>query len=90
MRPATAYATQSGDGEVRGTHLRMHPAFEVPVPGEHRDHVEVLFLDRGRHIADQRPGVADAGRAAVTDERESELVEVRREPRPVQVVRHDA
>ena len=36
------------------------------------------------------PGVADAGRAPVADEREPELVEVRREPGPVEVVGHDA
>ena len=38
----------------------------------------------------QRPRVPDAGRAAVADELEAELVEVRREPGSVQVVGHDA
>ena len=43
-----------------------------------------------RDLVDQRAGVADARRAAVADQREPELVEVRREPGAVEVVGHHA
>ncbi len=43
-------------------------------------------VDGLAHLGDERAGVADAGRAAVADEVEAELVEVRREAGPLVVV----
>ncbi len=68
----------------------MHPALEVAVAREDRRHVQVPLVDRAGDLLDQGARVPDAGRAAVPDEREAQLVEVRRQPGAVEVVGHDA
>jgi hypothetical protein len=57
---------------------------------EHRRDVEVAVVDGGGHFLDQRPRVPDAGGAPIADEAEAQLLEIRRQPGAVQVVRHDA
>ena len=57
----------------------VDPALEVAVARQHRDDGEVVVVDGLADLGDQRTGVADAGGAAVADEVEAELVEVRRE-----------
>ena len=75
--------------QIRGSHLGMHPALEVAVAREHGDDVQVLIVHGRSDLLDQRPGVADARRAPVSDEGEPQLVQVRREPAPVEVVGDD-
>ncbi len=63
-------------GEIVRPHVRVDPALEVAVAGEHRADHEVVVVDGLRDLRDQRPGIADAGAAAEADEIESERVEV--------------
>ena len=70
-----------GDAERRRSEVvvadvLVDPALEVAVAREHRADDEVVFVDRLRDLLGQRAGVADAGRAAVADQVEAELVEV--------------
>ena len=75
--------------EVVHLHVGVDPALEVAVARQHRGDREVGLVDRGRDLGDERAGVADAGRAAVADEVEAELVEVRRQAGPLVVVGDD-
>ena len=73
-----------GDDQRRGRevvhlHVGVDPALEVAVARQHRDDGEVLLVDGLADLGDERPGVADAGGAAVADQVEAELVEVRRQ-----------
>ena len=83
IRPAERVGdTQRRRREVARPHLRVDAALEVAVAREHRDDVRSSLDRRRGHLADQRAGVADAGRAAVADEVEAELLEVGRQRRP--------
>src|SRR5699024_4306042 len=68
---------------------RVDPALEVPVPGEDRDDREVVFIDDLGDLLRQRAGVTDTGGAAIADEVEAELLQVRPQVRLVVVVRDD-
>ncbi len=76
-------------GEVVRLHLGMDARLEVPVAGEHRAGDEVVTRDRLRDLVGQRARVADAGRAAVADGLEAELVEVAVEARALVVLGDD-
>ena len=70
-----------GDDERRArevVHLDVgvDAALEVAVAREHRGDGEVVVVDRRGDLLDERARVADAGRAAVADEVEAELLEV--------------
>ncbi len=69
--------------------VRVDPALEVAVAGEHRRHGQVMVVDGLGDLLGQRARVADAGGAAVADEVEADLVEVGGEPRLVEVVGDD-
>ena len=62
--------------EVVHLHVGVDAALEVAVAREHRGHREVVLVDRGRDLVDQRTRVADAGRAAIADGVEAEGFEV--------------
>ena len=76
--------------QVARAHLRMDAPLEVPVAGQDGHDVELLVLDRRADVVGQRSGVADARGAAVADEREPELLQVRREARLIEVLGHHA
>ena len=63
-------------GEVVRAHVGVHPALEVAVARQHRGRDQVALLHRLRDLLGQRPGVADAGGAAVADQVEAERVEI--------------
>ena len=67
----------------------MDPPFEVAVAAEHRGDDQVVLGDRVRDLLAERAAVADARRAAVADEVEPELVEIRRQTGFEQVVGDD-
>src|SRR3546814_6424877 len=75
--------------DVCSSDLRMHPALEIPVAGEHRADGEVLGLDGVVDRLGQRAGVADAGGAAIADEVEAERVEVVLQICRLEIVRDD-
>ena len=75
--------------EVVHLHVGVDPALEVAVARQHRDDREVVVVDGLAHLGDERAGVADAGGAAVADEVEAELVEVRRQAGLLVVVGDD-
>ena len=68
-------------GEVVRLHLGVDPGLEVAVAGEHGADDEVALLDSDRDLLRQRAGVSDAGRAAVADGVEAELLEIVRQAR---------
>ena len=76
-------------GEVVHLHVGVDPALEVAVARQHGDDCEVLGADDVGDLLGQRAAVADAGRAAVADEVEAELVQVLGQPGPVEVLGHD-
>ena len=75
--------------EVVHLHVGVDAALEVPVAGEHRHDRQVVLVDGRRDLVRQRAGVADAGRAAVADEVEAELLQVRPEAGLLVVVGDD-
>ena len=76
-------------GQVVHLDVRVDPALEVPVARQHGDHGEVALVDPGRDLLGQRPGVADAGGAAVADQVVAQLLQVRPEAGPLVVVGDD-
>ena len=68
---------QRGRGQVVHLDVRVDPALEVAVAGQHRDHGQVGLVDRGGDLVRQRAGVADAGGAAVADQVVAELLQIR-------------
>ena len=75
--------------EIVCAHLRVDAALEVSVAGKNGGHDHVVFRDVVRDVVGKRAAVADARGAAVTDEIESDLVEVGREARLLEIVRDD-
>src|SRR4029077_17243540 len=60
-----------------------------PIAAQHGTDDEILFANDGGHFVRQRTTVADAGRTAISHEIEAKLVEVRRQPRRVEIFGHD-
>ena len=77
---------QRRGGQVVHLHVRVDPAFEVAVAGQHSGDGKVVGLDGLGDFGVERAGVADAGRAAVADDVEAELLQVRGQARLVVVV----
>ena len=68
----------------------MHARLEIAVAGEHAGGDEIVFGDRLLDGRVERAGIADAGRAAVADDLEAELVEVGLQAGLVEVIGDDA
>ena len=79
-----------GRGEVRGAHLRVHASLEVAVTRQDSSNGELVLGDRGIERLRQRARVTNAGRAAVANEVEAQLVEWLCESRLVEIVGDDA
>ncbi len=83
-----------GDDEGRGCQVvgpreRVHPALEVPVPRENSCRHEVTVPNGLGDRLRQGTAVSDAGRTAVPDDCEPQLLEEREEPCLFQVFRDD-
>ena len=76
-------------GQVVHLHVGVDAPLEVAVARQHRDDRQVLRADDVGDLLGQRPAVADAGRAAVADEVEAELLEILGQAGPVQILGHD-
>ena len=63
--------------QVVHLHVGVDAALEVPVTRQHRGHRKVVVVDGLRDLLGQRAGVADAGGAAVADQVEAELLQIR-------------
>ena len=85
-------ASQRKRNDERGRHQKIrfdvlvHTRFEVSVSRKHRGCNQIEFVDRLLNIRMERSRVADAGGATVTDEIESELIEVFLEPGLVEII----
>ena len=75
-------------GEVVEADVGVDAPLEVAVARQHGGHRQVALSHRLGHIAEQRPGVADAGRAPEADQVEPEGGQGRGEPGPIEVVHH--
>src|SRR5882724_9097496 len=84
-----------GDNQ-RGRHQKirfdmlMHAGFKIPISRKSRSCNQIVFVDRLLDVWMQRPRVADASGATVTDEIESELVEICLESGLFQVIGNNA
>ena len=58
----------------------MHARFEIAIAGKDRGRDEIVFVNRFFDLRMERAGVADAGRATVADDVESELIEICLQP----------
>ena len=67
----------------------MHAALEIAIAAEHRADGQIALLDGRRNLIRQRPRVADARRAAVAHQIETEQVEVLGQPGLLEVLRDD-
>ena len=54
----------------------VHPRFKIPIPRKNRSRNQVIFVNGLLDVWMQRPRVADASRATISDEIEPELVEI--------------
>ena len=77
---------QRGTGKPVGLHQRIDAPLEVAVSRQDGRGDQIPLLHRAGHGLGQRPGVADAGGAAVAHRLESERVEIGRQARLLQVV----
>ena len=75
--------------EVIHADVGVDAAFEVAVAGEHRAHGEVVIVDGLRDLGCERARVADAGRAPVADDVETERAERLGEAGLLVIVGHD-
>jgi hypothetical protein len=76
--------------QVARLHLAVNAALEIPVARQHGGHGQILARDHLGNLFGQRAGIADAGGAAITHQIETQLLEVRREARLVEVLGDDA
>ena len=67
----------------------MDATLEVAVPGEHRHADDVARAHRLGDLGTQRPGVADARRAAIAHHVEADPFEIGQQPGLAQIVGHD-
>ena len=79
---------QRGRGEVIGAHIGMHAAFEVAIARQHRNADQLVVFNRIHNGIRQRAGIADAGGAAIAHRLEAKRIQMRRQPRLVQIFRH--
>ena len=63
--------------QIVGSNIRIDAALEVSVPREHRSDHQVLAVNFFRNFLRQRPGVSNAGGAAVANDVEFQLLEIR-------------
>ncbi len=68
----------------------MDARLEIAVAGKHRRGDQIIFDDGILNCRMQRAGIADAGRAAVTDQIEAEFVQIRLQAGLVQIIADDA
>jgi hypothetical protein len=80
---------QGRRGEVVHLHVGVDAALEVAVAAQHGDDREVVLVDDRRDLLGQRPGVPDAGRAAIADKVEPERLERLGQARALEVLGHD-
>ncbi len=63
-------------GQIVRLHIGADAAFEIAVAGKHRRGNDAVLVDGFGDLFIERTGIADAGRAAIADEVEAELVEI--------------
>jgi hypothetical protein len=68
----------------------MDPRFEIAIARKHGSGHQVEFADRLLDFRMERPRIADAGRATITDHVESQLVEILLQPSLLEIIRNDA
>ena len=66
--------------EVISADIGVNAAFEVTIAAEHGDGDKTVIVNGLGNIDRQRAGVADARRAAVTDDVEAQLIEIGNSP----------
>src|SRR3546814_8690485 len=82
----TLFRSRRGDderrrGEIVGAHVGRHAAFEIAVARQYGGGDNIIAVDRLRNRRRERPRIADAGGAAVTDEIIADRVEMVLQPR---------
>ncbi len=75
--------------QIVGPHLRVDAPFEIAIAGEHRSDDQFFLIDGLRNFGRQRPGIADASGASVTDNVKFQFLEIRRQARILQIIAHN-
>src|SRR5260370_18883144 len=66
--------------------MLMHARFKIPISRKNRSSNQIVFVNRLLDVWMQRPGVANASGATVTDKVKAELVEIFLEPRCTDII----
>ena len=64
----------------------MNARLEISVPGKDRRRDQIVIVDRFLDLGMKRPGIADAGGAAVADKVEPELIEISLQSRLLEII----
>src|SRR4029450_2119292 len=75
-------------GQIVRANLLLDTSLEIAVAAQNRGHDQISCVHFGRHVVRERPTVADTRRAAIADQAEAELLEVRQESRHSKVFGH--
>ena len=75
-------------GQVVGADIGVHPALEVAVTRQHAGNHQVVVLDGIDDRLGQRPGIADAGGAAIAHRLEAHRIQILGQARGVEIVGH--
>ena len=68
----------------------MHARFEISISRKNRSRDQIVFVDRFLDLRMKRSGVADAGRATVTDKIKAKLIEIRLQSGFLEIIGNDA
>jgi hypothetical protein len=68
----------------------MDPRLEIAIPGKHRRGHQIEIANGLFDLGVKRPGISDAGSAAVSDDVETKLIEILLQAGFLQIIRDDA
>ena len=71
-------------------HMRMHATFKIAIATQHRRSNQVLLVNRGNHRIGQRPAIANTRRTAIPHRMKTQLLQIRRQTRLIEIIRHHA
>ena len=71
-------------------HMRMHATFKIAIATQHRRSDQILLVNRGNHRIGQRPAISDTRRTAITHRVKTQLLQIRRQTRLIEIIRHHA
>ena len=71
-------------------HMRMHATFKIAIATQHRRGNQILLVNSGNHRIGQRPAIANTRRTTITHRMKTQLLQIRRQTRLIEIIRHHA